>query len=81
MKPSKRELWREVERLDEEIPPADGDLEESVRLLEMIFEDDPPEEEKDVDSEATEELAELQAQAEALYGDDADGVDPDPRRE
>jgi hypothetical protein len=80
MKPSKRELWREVERLDEEIPPAVDDLEESVRLLEMIFEDDPPEE-KDVDSEATEELAELQAQAEALYGDDADGVDPDPRRE
>lgn len=47
MKPSKRKLWREVARLDEELPPArdpdaeDGQsTEEVVAELEALFEDD-----------------------------------------
>jgi len=55
MKPSKRELWQEVRRLDEELPPArDPDADESVQdMLAAIFEDD---EEGTDDEEALEEI-------------------------
>jgi hypothetical protein len=64
MKPSKRELWREVERLDEEIPPArdnDDTDEWTEEMLAAIFEDD----EEGTDGE--EALEELQETADELF--------------
>lgn len=61
---SKRELWREVERLDEEVPPALGhdDTDEwTEEMLAAIFEED----EEETDGE--EALEELQETADELF--------------